>query len=66
MVIVSTALAIARLDGLERPVLRRHALLIATTKDIALEVPVSAIPNIQDATVPFNSVPTVALELVLA
>jgi len=63
MVIASTELAIARLDGQARLAPRRHVQLIATTKDIAWAVLVFAIPNTPDGTAPFSNVPTAAQAL---
>jgi len=54
--------ATARLDGPERLVPRRHAQLIAATKDTVLADPAFATPNTQDVTALFNSAPTHARE----
>jgi len=66
MDIASMEPAIARLDGLARLALRRLALLIATTKVIALAVLVFAIPNTLVATAPFSNAPTAVPVLALA
>jgi len=54
----STEHAIARLAGLARLALRRHALLTATTKDTVSEAPACATLNTLAATVPLPSAPT--------
>jgi hypothetical protein len=62
MVTASTEHAIARLVGLARLALRRHALLIAATRVTVLEVLACAILNTPGATARFNNVLTLALE----
>lgn len=64
--IASMELATVRLDGLERPVPRRHALQIAATKVIVLAVHACATHNIPDATARFSNARTHALVLELA